>query len=160
MKAGIAQNKTGTDLKSVPYAVEGQSHLAGSIRVALGLKAQLVATNPEAAINPDNPVNTISGTDSSDYGEPRDATRDFGQMMLKNLKTAGVQQAHKEDAIHFASINPWPGNLVCAEGRYSPSPSLQQPGKGEVRGKSPDVVTNKEPPFIVYERGASLGAFE
>ncbi len=42
----------------------------------------------------------------------------FDQMILENLRTAGVQQAHKEDRITFASIKPWPGDLVCAEGRY------------------------------------------
>ena len=43
---------------------------------------------------------------------------DFAQMILENLKTAGVQQAHKEDKITFTSITPWPGHYVCAEGRY------------------------------------------
>src|SRR5262245_36065306 len=33
-------------------------------------------------------------------------------------KTVGVQQAHKEDKITFTSLTPWPGELVCAEGRY------------------------------------------
>jgi adenine-specific DNA-methyltransferase len=42
----------------------------------------------------------------------------FDQMVLENLKTAGVQQAHKEDRISFTALSPWPGNLVCAEGRY------------------------------------------
>ena len=42
----------------------------------------------------------------------------FAQMILDNLKVAGVQQAHKEDRIHFISLVPWPGELVCAEGRY------------------------------------------
>jgi adenine-specific DNA-methyltransferase len=42
----------------------------------------------------------------------------FEQMVLENLKTAGVQQAHKEDRINFISLVPWPGSLVCAEGRY------------------------------------------
>ena len=42
----------------------------------------------------------------------------FEQMILENLKTAGVQQAHKEDRITFTALTPWPGNLVCAEGRY------------------------------------------
>ena len=45
--------------------------------------------------------------------------RDFVRMILEHLKTAGVQQAHKEDKITFSSITPWPGNLVCAEGRYA-----------------------------------------
>ena len=42
----------------------------------------------------------------------------FDQMVLENLKTAGVQQAHKEDRITFTALTPWPGDLVCAEGRY------------------------------------------
>jgi adenine-specific DNA-methyltransferase len=42
----------------------------------------------------------------------------FPQMILENLKTAGVQQAHKEDRITFAGLTPWPGELVCAEGHY------------------------------------------
>ena len=44
--------------------------------------------------------------------------RSFAQMILDNLKVAGVQQAHKEDRISFLSLAPWPGELVCAEGRY------------------------------------------
>src|SRR6267154_2704873 len=39
-------------------------------------------------------------------------------MILENLKTAGVQQAHKEDRIAFTALTPWPGDLVCAEGSY------------------------------------------
>lgn len=42
----------------------------------------------------------------------------FAQMILENLKTSGVQQAHKEGRIGFSSLAPWPGELVCAEGRY------------------------------------------
>jgi adenine-specific DNA-methyltransferase len=43
---------------------------------------------------------------------------DFATIILENLRTSGVQQAHKEDKIAFASLVPWPGDLVCAEGRY------------------------------------------
>ena len=39
-------------------------------------------------------------------------------MILENLKVAGVQQAHKEGRISFTSLLPWPGDLVCAAGRY------------------------------------------
>lgn len=42
----------------------------------------------------------------------------FPQIILENLKTAGVQQAHKEDKITFTSLTGWPGSYVCAEGRY------------------------------------------
>jgi adenine-specific DNA-methyltransferase len=39
-------------------------------------------------------------------------------MILENLRTAGVQQAHKDGKIEFTSLVPWPGELVCAEGTY------------------------------------------
>jgi adenine-specific DNA-methyltransferase len=47
------------------------------------------------------------------------ARQTFPQMILDNLKTAGVQQAHKADRITFTALTPWPGEgAVCAEGRY------------------------------------------
>ncbi len=46
------------------------------------------------------------------------ARQSFPQMILENLKTAGVQQAHKEGRIAFTALTPWPGDLVAAEGRY------------------------------------------
>src|SRR5437899_2824638 len=46
------------------------------------------------------------------------ARQSFPQMILENLKTAGVQQAHKEDRIAFTSLTPFPGKLVCGDGRY------------------------------------------
>jgi adenine-specific DNA-methyltransferase len=46
------------------------------------------------------------------------AKQSFPQMILDNLKVAGVQQAHKEDRITFTALTPWPGDFVCAEGRY------------------------------------------
>jgi len=52
------------------------------------------------------------------YGEGGGEERDFTRMILDNLKTAGVQQAHKEDRIAFTALVPWPGELICAEGRY------------------------------------------
>jgi len=56
----------------------------------------------------------IDGVAASKSGDEQD----FVRMILENLKAAGVQQAHKEDKISFSSITPWPGALVCAEGRY------------------------------------------
>jgi adenine-specific DNA-methyltransferase len=68
----------------------------------------------------------IMGVDENDelIDPMKNATQDitvnqtFTQMILDNLKVAGVQQAHKEDKIAFTALLPWPGDLVCAEGRY------------------------------------------
>lgn len=44
---------------------------------------------------------------------------DFAEMILENLRVAGVQQTNRGDKISFTSLVPWPGELVCAEGRYT-----------------------------------------
>ena len=47
-----------------------------------------------------------------------DTKQSFPQMILENLKTSGVQQAHKEDKISFTALTLWAGSYICAEGRY------------------------------------------
>jgi adenine-specific DNA-methyltransferase len=64
--------------------------------------------------------------------EVRDKGTPYGmsyeQMILENLKVAGVQQAHKTDRIVFTSVTPWPGDLVCGEGRYRESGTERRAG--------------------------------
>jgi adenine-specific DNA-methyltransferase len=50
----------------------------------------------------------------------------FAEMILANLRDAGVQQAHKEDKITFQSLTPWPGHYICAEGQYQEGESLRR----------------------------------
>ena len=72
-----------------------------------------------------SPHRTLGVDENDDLIDPlakpsrnREPQQSFSQMILENLRTAGVQQAHKEDKINFTSLTPWPGDLVCAEGRY------------------------------------------
>jgi len=44
-------------------------------------------------------------------------TTDFAELVLENLRRSGVQQAHKADRLVFASLVPWPGKWICAEGQ-------------------------------------------
>ena len=43
---------------------------------------------------------------------------DFTQMVLENLKSAGVHQAAKDDRITFSALEGWPGNYIAAEGQF------------------------------------------
>ena len=69
-----------------------------------------------------SPHRTLGVDENDELIDPLSDTKaetgGFEQMILENLKTAGVQQAHKEDRITFTALAPWPGELVCAEGRY------------------------------------------
>ena len=58
----------------------------------------------------DNPIDTVA--------KARGERQDFASVVLEHLKTAGVQQVHKEDHIAFSSLTPWPGDLIGAEGYY------------------------------------------
>jgi adenine-specific DNA-methyltransferase len=51
------------------------------------------------------------------YDDPRDAGN-FVQVVLDTLKASGVQQTDKNAKLTFSFLKPWPGKLICAEGRY------------------------------------------
>ena len=46
------------------------------------------------------------------------SAEEFAATILGHLAVAGVQQARKADRIRFTALEPWPGVLICAEGRY------------------------------------------
>lgn len=82
--------------------------------------------------------------------------KDFAEVILENLKTSGVQQAHKEDKISFSSIAPWPGYFVCAEGRYTE-------GDKEKRAAifiGPEFGTVSRPDLVEAAREAGDAGFD
>ena len=70
------------------------------------------------SLSPHRVLGVDENDDLIDTVNEDSAKLSFPQMILENLKTAGVQQAHKEDKITFTALTPWPGDLVCADGRY------------------------------------------
>ena len=80
----------------------------------------------------------------------------FPEMILDNLRTAGVQQAHKEDRITFTLLLPWPGDLVCAEARYTE-------GDSEKRAAifiGPEFGTVQRPDLVEAAREAADARFD
>ena len=75
-------------------------------------------------------------------------------MILENLKTAGVQQAHKDDKISFTSLIPWPGDLICAEGRYRESESDSSIEKRAAIFIGPEFGTVSRPDLVSAAREA------
>ena len=80
----------------------------------------------------------------------------FEQMILDNLRAAGVQQAHKSDRITFTSLTPWPGAMVCAEGRF-------REGDKEKRAAifiGPEFGTVSRPDLVQAAREAGDAGFD
>jgi adenine-specific DNA-methyltransferase len=85
------------------------------VRVAGPFTVESLSPHRVLGVDEDDELIDSLKEDAAEYG----AKQTFPQMILENLKTAGVQQAHKEDRISFNSLTPWPGEgRVCAEGRY------------------------------------------
>ena len=84
------------------------------IRVAGPFTVESVAPHRMLAVDENDELFSTLGEDGRCTGE----APDFTTTILENLKTAGVQQADKQDRVSFSSLVPWPGEYICAEGRY------------------------------------------
>ncbi|MEK7230529.1 MAG: site-specific DNA-methyltransferase, partial [Pseudomonadota bacterium] len=84
------------------------------VRVAGPFTVESLSPHRVLGVDEDDELIDTLKEDRAEYA----AKQSFPQMILENLKTAGVQQAHKDDRITFTALTPWPGELVCAEGRY------------------------------------------
>lgn len=89
-------------------------------------------------------------------GGPREG-QDFVSMILENLQSAGVQQAHKEDKIVFTSgPTGWPGHYVCAEARYNESDI----SKRAAIFIGPEFGTVSRPDLVAAAREAGDAGFD
>ncbi|MYA35515.1 MAG: site-specific DNA-methyltransferase [Gammaproteobacteria bacterium] len=86
----------------------------GIVRVAGPFTVESLSPHRELEVDENDELIDKVADMRSHYGKGMD----FTQSILENLKVAGVQQAHKENRISFISLTPWPGDMICAEGRY------------------------------------------
>jgi len=84
----------------------------------------------------------------------------FVEMILENLKIAGVQQAHKEDKIDFSSLSPWPGTYICAEGRYIEGSEETGISKRAAVFIGPEFGTVSRPDLVAAAREAGDADFD
>ena len=106
--ASIAAKAESEYLYDKPYEDKKKVRVAGPFTV------ESLSPHRVLGVGEDDELIDHAAEEGTGYGEGRD----FGAMILENLRSAGVQQAHKEDKIAFTSLVPWPGTYVCGEGRY------------------------------------------
>lgn len=148
--ASIAAKAEFEYLYDKPYSDKNKVRVAGPFTVeSLSPHRVLAVGADDELIDPANPH---VAERQAEYN----AERNFVQIILENLKTAGVQQAHKQDRISFTSLTPWPGELVCAEGRYAE-------GETEKRAAifiGPEFGTVARPDLVVAAREAGDAGFD
>ena len=107
--ASIAANAPFEYLYDKPYEDKKVVRVAGPFTVESLSPHRLLAVDEHEEL-----IEKVAEPSTVDYG----STRDFAEVILENLRTAGVQQARKSDRLEFSSITGWPGEYICAEGHY------------------------------------------
>ncbi|MBK9522231.1 MAG: site-specific DNA-methyltransferase [Rhodocyclaceae bacterium] len=97
------------------------------VRVAGPFTVESLSPHRMLGVDENDELIDAANEPDADYG----ARQSFPQMILANLKTAGVQQAHKDGRINFTALTAWPGDLVCAEGRYIEGEANSSVGAGD-----------------------------
>jgi adenine-specific DNA-methyltransferase len=146
--ASIAAKADFEYLYDKPYDDKRKVRVAGPFTVE--------SLSPHRVLAVDENDELIDGLAASKDGDEQD----FAQMILENLKTAGVQQAHKEDKITFSSIAPWPGALVCAEGRYTEGDKDSGTEKRAAIFIGPEFGTVSRPDLVAAAREAGDAGFD
>lgn len=107
--ASIAAKAESEFLYDKPYEDKKKVRVAGPFTVE--------SLSPHRVLSLDEDDELVDGV-AEQEARYQTEQRDFAAIILDQLRMAGVQQAHKEDRITFTSLTPWPGDLICAEGRY------------------------------------------
>lgn len=100
----------------VEYLYDRPYEDAKTIRVSGPFTVESLSPHRMLAMDDDDEL--INRTHGRTLESDSDRVQTFPQMVLENLRVAGVQQVDKKDRISFVSLLAWPGELVCAEGRY------------------------------------------
>ena len=126
------------------------------VRVAGPFTVESVSPHRLAALDEDDELLVAEPRASHDGGE--DVSRhEFAHVILENLRTSGVQQARKAGRITFSWLEPWPGDLVCAEGRYVAGDGKEQ-SAGVFIG--PEFGTVSRPDLVSATREAADAGFD
>jgi adenine-specific DNA-methyltransferase len=148
--ASIAAKAEFEYLYDKPYEDKKKVRVAGPFAVE--------SLSPHRVLGVDENDELIDSVAESEaeYGE----AHDFVQMILDNLKTAGVQQTHKADKINFTAISPWPGDFVCAEGRYVEGKKEDGTEKRAAIFVGPEFGTVSRPDLVAAAREAGDAGFD
>ena len=108
--ASIAAKAEFEYLYDKPYEDRKKVRVAGPFTVE--------SLSPHRMLGVDENDELIDPFKVAERGPTYGAGQQFDQMIMENLRVAGVQQKDRDHRITFTSLRPWPGQRICAEGRY------------------------------------------
>ncbi|HXR04814.1 MAG TPA: site-specific DNA-methyltransferase, partial [Verrucomicrobiae bacterium] len=154
MDKSIAAKAEFEFLYDKPYDDKSKVRVAGPFTVE--------SISPHRVLTVDENDNIVDGWKLSEKKAKAAiaGTPDFAAVILENLKLAGVQQAHKEDRLTFTSLVGWPGEYICAEGRYFEGKGDNAPQKRAAIFIGPEFGTVSRPDLVTAAREAADANFD
>ena len=126
------------------------------VRVAGPFTVESLSPHRVVAVDENDELLDRVAEGKTDYGPQQD----FAGIILEQLATAGVQQAHREDRIAFAAVTPWPGSYICAEGRYVEGRGAAGREKRAGIFVGPEFGTVSRPDLVAAAREAGDAGFD
>ncbi|MBF0336124.1 MAG: site-specific DNA-methyltransferase, partial [Alphaproteobacteria bacterium] len=148
--ASIAAKAETEYLYDKPYPAPSKVRVAGPFTV------ESLSPHRVLAFDQDDELIDILRASEGRHAAPERDEGDFVQMILENLRAAGVQQAHKENRVVFTAVTGWPGAFICAEGLFM---------EGETRRRAgifigPEFGTVSRPDLVAAAREAGDAGFD
>jgi len=151
--ASIAAKADAEYLYDRPYEDKSKVRVAGPFTVE--------SLSPHRILSVDENDEVVDGWAKVAEGADEDGRyQDFATTILDHLRDAGVQQASKEDHIAFTSLKPWPGEWICAEGRYREGEGEDAPEKRAGIFIGPEFGTVSRPDLVAAAREAGDAGFD
>ncbi len=144
--ASIAAKADHEYLYDKPYIDKARIRVAGPFTV------ESLAPHRMLAVDENDEFFSTLAHQELGYGD----AENFTEMILENLRTAGLQQAHKQDRMTFTSLEPWPGRYICAEGSYVEASAPRRAGIFI----GPEFGTVVRPDLVAAAREAADAEFD
>lgn len=148
--ASIAARADSEYLYDKPYVDNGKVRVAGPFTV------ESLSPHRVLAFDHDDELIDILEASEGKRAAPERDEEDFAQMILENLRAAGVQQSHKDDRITFTAVTGWPGEFICAEGTYMDGEKQRRAGIFI----GPEFGTVSRPDLVAAAREAGEAGFD
>ena len=154
--ASIARNADTEYLYDRPYVDNSKLRVAGPFTVESLSPHRVIGTDDDREL-----IENMEAAEGTRAAPQRtNEEMDFAQMVLENLRTAGVHQPHKEDRIKFIAVNAFPGKFISAEASYAESDSENAPQKRAAIFIGPEYGTLGRADIAAAAREASELGFD
>lgn len=120
--ASIAAKADFEFLFDKPFVDKAKARVAGPFTV------ESLSPHRTLAVDWDDELIDLSDASQGKRAKGGEDGADFVEMILENLRAAGVQQAHKEDRISFVTLKPWPGHYIAAEATFLEGDVMRRAG--------------------------------